>query len=476
MNLINITLLYLLLILICGQSGSHGDKEENSNSHHYRNANNTTWGNYSDAVLSVMEPAWINGLTDILKLSLKTAEVNVVSIDRLTKKTRRNLVVRVFLDLPVEKKSMSVIFKQSQKSSDTKSDDEIYARFAREWVGLAFMSDIPEKKDNVPIFYGGNKEHRFIVLEDMGANHSDLSIVLYNRNIGADGAEKELKRFMARLGRFHADSYTSMEAYDTLLHQINPKAENWWSKFVFNYESISVSVNETLRMLRYQPSSSEAHVAFYKELHDVTRAGYAPGPFGTVIHGDMCLDNMIENTETHHVYVFDFEWADGCRNALLDATKLRMGMPGCYRRGTLPSKTLDEIEDVYRNELRRTMPAANDDEAYHTALVNACGYRVLKAFESIESVLDENDLEHVKSSTLAKIMTRLLAFIEVSEKYDKLPRLAEISLHIAKEFLRLWPDKSRPLQLYPAFRYSFPRKIGSGKGASGGRGSSGHGH
>lgn len=245
---------------------------------------------------------------------------------------------------------------------------------------------------------------------------------------------------------------TSMDAYARLLHTIDPDAETWEQNLATNYAGIMASVNGTLKLLDYHAPSGDSLAAFYKEVNEVSRAGYAPGPFGTVIHGDMCLDNMIENTETHHVYVFDFEWAAGCRNALLDATKLRMGMPGCYRRGTLPSPVLDEIENTYRDQLRRTMPAANDDNLFQTALVDACGYRLLKAFDSFEGALQRKDKDKVKNATLTKIMSRLTAFIEVSEKYHKLPRLAEMSLYIAQEFGKIWPERMKPLSLYPAFR------------------------
>lgn len=101
-------------------------------------------------------------------------------------------------------------------------DKDAYARFARDWAGLEFLSGIKQWHHNVPKFYGGNKEHRFILLEDLGLEHISLvdSLTLPNRaeTIAA------LTRFMMALGNVHAASFGQVSEYETILHNINEQA------------------------------------------------------------------------------------------------------------------------------------------------------------------------------------------------------------------------------------------------------------
>ncbi|HAT4455343.1 TPA: hypothetical protein I9276_000308 [Legionella pneumophila] len=85
---------------------------------------------------------------------------------------RRNIVLRLGLMHYSKTIPKTVILKQSLPEKE--NDQEAYARFARDWAGLEFASKIPQRTHYTPLFYGGEKEHRFILIEDLGVRHVSL--------------------------------------------------------------------------------------------------------------------------------------------------------------------------------------------------------------------------------------------------------------------------------------------------------------
>jgi len=68
----------------------------------------------------------------------------------------------------------SVIFKQSlsDKTQET-TDEDILARFSRDFVGLKFLSR-SDINHSIPKFLGASQSFRFILLEDLGDTHISL--------------------------------------------------------------------------------------------------------------------------------------------------------------------------------------------------------------------------------------------------------------------------------------------------------------
>ena len=138
-------------------------------------------------------------------------------------------------------------------------------------------------------------------------------------------------------------------------------------------------------------------------------------------------------------------------------------MPTCWCVKAIPEDLINSLEATYRAELIKGIPAAKDDEAYHTAYTNACAFWMLNVLGEIEKVMDEDRVYYSgpvpekslwkpkENSGRPRILSRLQAFIDVSKRSDKLPHLRTLAEQILKELKIKWPE-ARPLDLYPAFQ------------------------
>lgn len=144
------------------------------------------------------------------------SKIDIDSVIFLSDSERRNIVLRLRLLHDSKTIPQTVILKQALPENE--NDKEAYARFARDWAGLEFASLIPHRTHNTPIFYGGDKEQRFILIEDLGIGHVSLvdSLTLSDR----DKAIRALSRFMKALGSFHAAGAGHTQLYETILRQI----------------------------------------------------------------------------------------------------------------------------------------------------------------------------------------------------------------------------------------------------------------
>ncbi len=121
-------------------------------------------------------------IQDILSQKFQT-EVKIKSTVTLSEELRRNLVLRINLEKSDSNIPQTIIFKQSliEKSASDKElleksarDKEILGRFARDWAGLEFISSFEIEDTIAPKFYGGSVSSRFILIEDLGAEHMSL--------------------------------------------------------------------------------------------------------------------------------------------------------------------------------------------------------------------------------------------------------------------------------------------------------------
>ena len=218
---------------------------------------------------------------------------------------------------------------------------------------------------------------------------------------------------------------------------INPGAEGWQDKTKRILNEISTDVNATLKAL-----GLHATPGIQEEIDTVIRSVGEPGNFTTYIHGDICPDNIFDYPESNELRIIDFE--HGCvGNALLDATYLRMSMPTCWCAGKIQNELIDSLELLYRRELMKKIPAARDNNNYVNAYANACAFWML---ENVGTGYIEGEVPKE-----ARSLSRIQAFIDVAEKYDKLPHLRSMAQHVVKELKLRWRD-AKPLDLFPAFK------------------------
>jgi hypothetical protein len=383
-----------------------------------------------------------------------TGACKIKTVVFLSEPERRNVVLRLYLESTSDDIPASLILKQSLPES-ADDDKDAYARFSRDWAGLEFLSRIKQWHHNVPKFYGGNKEHRFILLEDLGLEHISLvdSLTMPNR----EQAIAALSRFMVTLGNFHAASFGHTHAYETILHSINEHAESM-------QENLDFTMRYLLSELKLANQNLGLPLKFegIHEAQTLISSLITPGPFTVLTHGDICPDNVFDHKDSQALQLIDFEWA-AVRNALLDATYLRMSMPTCWCVKAIPNDVIESMELIYKKEIERTIPAASDDLSYTTAYTEACGFWLLQqTIPFLNSVIDKdkigssgptpkNSLWKPEENTVRlRVLTRLQAFIDVASKNEQLPHLKQMAQNMLVAVKVHWPD-AKPLEVYPAF-------------------------
>jgi len=398
---------------------------------------------------------------DILKEAVRilqnhfSSEITLNSIQFLSEADRRNVLLRIRLSSSSHIVPQNIIFKQSLQEPSDSDDKEAYERFSRDWAGLEFISGIEQNAHNVPKFYGGSKEHRFILVEDLGLNHISLvdSLTLPDTN----KAVAALERFMRALGSFHAESFGQTTRYEQILKKINPDAATL-------QEALEFTLNDLLAKLELANQKLGLSVTsdLINEASHLIKSMYLPGAFTVLTHGDICPDNVFDHENSRDLQLIDFEWAL-VRNALLDGTYLRMSMPTCWCAKAIPEHIIEPLELIYRNELTKIIPAARDDLAYNTAYTEACGFWLLQqTLPFLNSTIDNDRVgpsgptpEHSlwKSEdnwVRPRVLSRLQAFIETAAKHNMLPNLRAMASTMFREAKTRWPE-ARTLELFPAF-------------------------
>jgi hypothetical protein len=382
-------------------------------------------------------------------------EVQIDRFDFLSEPNRRNKVVRLFLHSTSSSIPRSLILKQSLAEESDFDDEEAYARYARDWAGLEFVSTVQKNAHHVPRFYGGNQEYRMILIEDLGEQHISLvdSLTIRNR----EKAISALSRFMKALGSFHANSYGCTEQYEAILRRINTNAETL-------QEELNFICSDLLSQLELANKNLSLHLstACIDEAKGLIESVLNPGPFTVLTHGDICPDNVFDHEEHRDLQLIDFEWA--CvRSALLDGTYLRMSMPTCWCAKAIPVDIIEPLERIYREELKRIIPSAADDLAYTTAYTQACGFWVLQqTLHFINSTIEsdrvgpsgptpEHSLWNAEENWVRpRVLSRLQAFVDVAAQHGQLPHLRQMTELMLVKLRIQWPD-TKSLECYPAF-------------------------
>lgn len=410
----------------------------------------------STDVQTPLNPLIREDVVDILSNNLHTP-IQITSMTPLSEEDRRNLILRIHLAGPSNANfPKSLIFKQAlsgQVSNETEED--LLDRFASDWAGLEFLSTLPVGEVPVPKFYGGSLLHRFILIEDLGKDHITLEAPLTGDN--AHDAKAALQRLIVSLGQLHAYSYGKTEDYFTILKKVNPFFKSWQEQLKTTTDKNVPGLKLWLEKLNITLSDERL-----SDIFSVYNYNFSPGPFTTLIHGDVCPDNLFDHPKENRLTLIDFEWSS-IKNALLDGASLRMHFPTCREEGAIPQKVLDSLEDTYREQLKKTIPAAKSDEEYNKAYASACAFWMLRSILHLEYVLEYDDAwshgptpypkalwQEEADRLRPRILAQLITFIEVSKSTKMYPNLASMAEEVLKELKMRWPAV-RPLELYPAF-------------------------
>lgn len=385
-----------------------------------------------------------------------SVDCNIKSSKILSEPERRNIILRLHLESISKTVPTTVILKQSLREEGDADDREAYARFARDWAGLEFLSQFADYGHVIPKFYGGNQELRFILQEDLGLKHISLvdALTLPNKN----EAIAALSRFMFALGRMHSASFGHLPDYQRILSKINQNAKDDLAEFRFTYEDLVSNLQKANQALDLPVSS-----ALIDEVRLVTEKVLLPGSFSVLTHGDICPDNVFDHPSIiKDLQLIDFEWSFP-RSALLDGTYLRMSFPTCWCAKALPEEVIQSLETIYRQELMRNIPAAKDDAFYQQEYLYACAFWVLQqTLHFIPGVKEKdrvgpsgpvpkNSLWRPEKNTVRpRVLSRLKAFVEVASESNELPNMNHMAQEMLKKMKFIWEDAAF-LAYYPVF-------------------------
>lgn len=407
----------------------------------------------------------VNAL-EILREKFKPAEIAISSVDFLSEPARRNLLLRINLFSNSESVPTSVILKQVLPQGDA-GDKQADARFARDWAGLEFSSRIQERSviHCVPLFYGSDLKQRFILIEDLGKPHISLVDSLLNPD--RDNAILALERYMKTLGSFHAATYGYSDEYEKVLKEIHADANTPAQDLVSRSEQLIRGINLSIKFLDLPLSEEE----FSTEVQQIFESMFLAGPFTVLVHGDIAPDNTFDHEGTQGLQLIDFE-ACALRNALLDGTYLRMSIPTGWCAKAIPNDELKRFEHIYREELKKTIPAATNDLLYSTAYTYACAYHALDQLSNLQAILDHDEIwpagpmpqyplwDPTTNSKRSRFLSRVQAFLDVAADHDKshpdqppiLPYLRKMAEDVMSHVKKQWGQDVKPLDFYPAFQ------------------------
>jgi len=365
-------------------------------------------------------------------------EVRLGQGTRLTAPGRRNLLLRCPVLAGGGPASLIVKQVHSEATSLQQADTWDVQRFCRDWAGAQFLNSLQDHAPYSPCFYGGDREAGFILLEDLGMHASLVEPLLNGEEADAVQA---LLSYAARLGTLHADTIGQEARFTQLWQTLTPPVGS------VTQEATRLAAQIVLLQQHVERLGARVPPAFGEEIATTLIALHTPGPFWAYLHGDPCPDNVVYTGA--EVRLIDFE-CGRFGHALCDGTYGRMLFPTCWCANRLPETVVARMETVYRAALLPGCPAAADDGLFADALVDACGYWLLRTLvQHLPRAFDEDghwDIAPIRP----RLVSRLEAFITTAEAYHRHPAMRETAHQVLEVVRRHWPA-TPPLPLYPAF-------------------------
>ncbi len=253
-------------------------------------------------------------------------------------------------------------------------------------------------------------------------------------------AEQALLLMAKTLGRMHAVSLGRGDEYQRIRDRLGPGDGRRRLALAEQVRSFGPQLAQWCRALGFEPREQLS-----QDLEMVSQAMEDPGPFLAYTHADPCPDNCLLVGD--RLCLIDFEFGL-FRHALLDGVYGRLRFPTCKCVRDIPAPVLVAMEAVYRRELAQTCPAAADDRLFHRAVAEACAYWVLENLADLLPRALEYEEPYGLATNRQRLLCRLAAFLEVSQRSDHL-----LGLHDCLERLlaRLQRDWRGTLPLFDAF-------------------------
>ncbi|MBI2792207.1 MAG: phosphotransferase [Gammaproteobacteria bacterium] len=376
--------------------------------------------------------------------------LHIEKVAELSEPDRRNLILRLTTKNSNTKIPNSFILKKTTIEPRGETEQEQMSRFARDWAGIEFLTKIGTH--HAPQFYGGDLEHQFIVIEDLGEPHHSLvgPLTRAPSTENVQEAIKSLEIYSRRLGQMHADTFGKTKEFSKILQRIYPNALRLHSLKEKDFTDVLTCLK--------RHTGNDAY-SLHQELEDVHNV-MSSGDFEVLLHGDICPDNVY--FQKSDMQIIDFEYGD-VGNAMIDGVYLRMSMPSCWCSKVIPNAIVVQMEAVYGDELKKKLSLANDEAFYNKALVYACAFWIIRVINwHVDEVMEHEIIcpsgpadhdslwEPERNAFRPRILSRLEAFINISKKYNHLPALTNAAFDLLSNLKVKWSTTSF-MDYYPVF-------------------------
>jgi hypothetical protein len=365
--------------------------------------------------------------------------IHFTSMERLSGPGGDSILYRC-VSASASEPTASFMIKKSAKSllSVEHLSTEQGKRFLNDWVGAEFLSSLHPGNRISPVFYGGDLEQGFFILEDFGEHHNLVNPLLQG---DAVNAENGLLKYYTALGTLHAMTAGKANVFEAMFSTRFPGQQPFAEEMLGIEERIQ-KVYELLDQF-----GVPVNQALTDEIEKVTTAVSLPGPFLTYIHGDPCPDNVFDMGD--HYRFIDFEWGH-FGHALLDAVYPRMMWPSCWCANRLPDEIIARMESNYRAKLIEGCPEAQEDRVWEMRMVQMCAMTLLNRLAWDLGLALPEDRKRGIASIRQRTLAQLESFVKTSENFHKLPALRGVANLLFSLLKKRWVD-TIPLPFYPAF-------------------------
>ena len=360
--------------------------------------------------------------------------IYISKVQRLTEKGRRNLLLRCFIN-PVSGLPSSFIIKkvETENYSPDRTDWDT-RRFFNDWAGSQFLNTIPSKFQHSPLFYGGDRDLGFILIEDVQHQNSLVEPLLgSDRNY----AEWALLQYATCLAQLHSDTFGKVAEFEELYKTLSPEMK-------FSRLNLNIQQHES----RFEKLGIKLESNWWLDLETINTMLSNPSEFLAYVHTDACPDNVLDTGDKLRLIDFETGHFD---HAFIDVACGRMMFPSCWCSKRLPLDFIRQMEHTYRAILIQDCLLAKDDEVFETALVNACGFWLLYTLSRHLDYALEKDEDFGISTIRQRILARLETFIATSQEFNRLPGLHNTFSRLLDLLHQRWSDVT-DLPLYPAFQ------------------------
>lgn len=270
----------------------------------------------------------------------------------------RSLVLRVPMagaDAP----AATVIVKAYHDEASQSSTIGPGQAWENEVTAAAVVGDLPGPPLG-PVPLAVDREHRLVVLTDLGV-HPALSDVL----LGGDpvAAEQALVDWAAALARFGALTRNPRPRAARLQRGLGLGSS---LNAIDGYLRGGVGTLATVAQRRFgiaPPTGLERDLAAVKRLLE-------PSTYDVFTPGDACPDNNLLTPDG--VRFLDFEFA-GCYSLFLDAAYTMAPFPTCWCVLDAPPAVTARVVDAYREQIMTSFPEVADGRVWDDGVARACG-------------------------------------------------------------------------------------------------------